>query len=78
MERGSRKRSSSARSEKKERAGERIGKKKKNGRILCDRPKPTAGSSANGRRRKKIAWWNVPEFNTKLRELRSSGLLRSE
>ena len=46
MERGSRKRSSSAGSEKMERdAG--IGK---NGRTLCDRPKPTVGCSANGRR----------------------------
>jgi hypothetical protein len=26
---------------------------KKNGGILCDRPKPTAGCSANGRRKKK-------------------------
>ena len=47
--RGSRKRSSSAGSEKMERDGDR----KKNGRIVCDRPKPTAGCSANGRRRTK-------------------------
>jgi hypothetical protein len=45
MERGSRKRSSSARSEKMERVGDR---QEKNGGILFDRPKPTAGCSANG------------------------------
>jgi hypothetical protein len=44
MER-SRKRSSSARSEKMERVGDRD-----NGEVLFDRPKPTAGCSANGRR----------------------------
>jgi hypothetical protein len=48
MERGSRKRSLSARSEKMERVGDR-----KNGRILFDRAKPTVGCSAKGRRRTK-------------------------
>jgi len=43
MERGSRKRSSSAGSEKLERVGGR------HGRTLFDRPKPTVGCSANGR-----------------------------
>jgi hypothetical protein len=47
MERRSRKRSSSARSEKMERVGD-IGK---NGGLLFDRPKPTAGCSANGERK---------------------------
>ena len=47
MERESRRRSSSAGSEKMDRVGD--GQKKK-GRILFDRPKPTAGCSANGRR----------------------------
>jgi hypothetical protein len=46
MERRGRKGSASARSEEMETAGE-IGK---NGRILFDRPKPTVGCSANGRR----------------------------
>jgi hypothetical protein len=45
MERGSRKRSSSARSEKMERVGDRY---EKNGGTLFDRPKPAAGCSANG------------------------------
>jgi len=45
--RGSRKRSSSAGSEKMERVGG------KNGRTLFDRPKPTVGCSANGRRRRR-------------------------
>ena len=49
MERRSRKRSSSAGREKMERFGDRQGK---NGEVLFDRPKPTAGCSANGRRRK--------------------------
>jgi hypothetical protein len=49
MERGSRKRSSSAGSEKMERVGDRYGK---NGRKLFDRPKPTVGCNANGRRRR--------------------------
>ena len=48
MERGSRKRSSSAGSEKMERVGAGL----KNGRILCDTPKSTAGCSASGRIRK--------------------------
>ena len=48
-ERGSRKRSSSAGSEKMERVVWQIGK---NGRTLFDRPKPTVGCSANGRRRR--------------------------
>ena len=48
MERGSRKRSSAG-SEKMKRVG---GRYEKNGRPLCDRPKPTVGCSANGRRRK--------------------------
>jgi len=48
--RGSRKRSSSAGSEKMERVG---GRQEKNGRTLFDRPKPTVGCSANGRRRRK-------------------------
>ena len=48
MERGSRKKSSSAGSEKME----KLVMDKKNGRILFDRPKPTAGCSANGRRKK--------------------------
>jgi hypothetical protein len=47
MERRSGKRSSSVGSEKTERAGDRIGT---NGEVLFDRPKPTAGCSANGRR----------------------------
>jgi hypothetical protein len=50
MERGSRKRSSSARSEKMER--ELV--TEKNGRMLFDRPKPTVGCSANGRRSEKL------------------------
>ena len=48
MERGSRKRSSSAGSEKME-SWWQIGK---NGRTLFDRPKPTVGCSANERRRR--------------------------
>ena len=44
-----RKRSSSAGSEKMERVVWQIGK---NGRTLFDRPKPTVGCSANGRRRR--------------------------
>jgi hypothetical protein len=44
--------SSSARSEKPERVGD-IGK---NGRILFDRPKPTTGCSANGRRRRNVTF----------------------
>ena len=47
MERGSRKRSSSAGGEKMERVG---GRQEKNGRMLFDKPKPTVGSSANGRK----------------------------
>jgi hypothetical protein len=47
MERRSRNRSSSAGSEMMERVGNKIGK---NGELLLDRPKPTAGCSANGRR----------------------------
>jgi len=47
MERGSRKKSSSAGSEKMERVG---GRQEKNGRTLFDRPKPTVGYGANGRR----------------------------
>jgi len=50
MERGSRKRSSSAGSEKMERVG---GRYEKNGRRVFDRPKPTMGCSANGRRRRR-------------------------
>jgi len=46
MERGSRKRTSSAGSENTERVGG-------NGRILLDRPKPPVGCSANGRRRRR-------------------------
>jgi hypothetical protein len=46
MERRSRKRSSSVGSEKMKRVGDR-----ENGEVLFDRPKPTAGCSANGRRR---------------------------
>ena len=46
MERRSRKRSSSSRSEKMERVSD---KEKKNGRTLFDRPKPTTGCRANGR-----------------------------
>jgi hypothetical protein len=49
MERGSRKRSSSARSEKMERVGDR--QEKMEG--YFDRPKPTAGCSANGEENKK-------------------------
>jgi hypothetical protein len=30
----------------------RVGDREKNGRILFDRPKPTAGCSVNGRRRR--------------------------
>jgi hypothetical protein len=52
MERGSRKRSSGARSEKMERVGDRWGK---NGGILFDRPKPTAGCRGNGEEEKKLA-----------------------
>ena len=48
MERGSRKRSSSAGSEKME-SWWHIGK---NGRTLFDRSKPTVGCSANGKRRR--------------------------
>jgi len=48
MERGSRKRSSSAGNEKMDRVCGRFGK---NGRTLFDGPKPTVGFSANGRRR---------------------------
>jgi hypothetical protein len=48
MERRGRKGSSSARSEEMERAGDRD---KKYGLIFFDRPKPTAGCSANGRRK---------------------------
>jgi len=48
MERGSRKRYSSAGSEKMKKSWWQIGK---NGRTLFDRPKPTVGCSANGRRR---------------------------
>jgi hypothetical protein len=48
MERRSRKRSSSAGSEKMERVGDR-----KNGEVLFDRPKPTTGCSANRRRRRR-------------------------
>jgi len=43
------KRSSSVGSEKMERAGDRL---VKNGEVLFDRPKPTAGCSSNGRRRR--------------------------
>jgi len=50
MERGSRKRSSSAGSEKMEKVRDGW---KKNGRILFDRPKPTVGCSVNGRRRRR-------------------------
>jgi hypothetical protein len=50
MERGSIKRYSSAGSEKMERVG---GRWEKNGRTLFDRPKPTVGCSANGRRRRR-------------------------
>jgi len=46
MERGSRRRSSSAGSEKIRESLWQIGK---NGRTLFDRPKPTVGCSANGR-----------------------------
>ena len=53
MERGSRERSSSAGSEKMERVGNG---QKKNGSILFDRPKPTAGCSANGIRR---SMWSI-------------------
>jgi len=49
MERGSRKRSSSAGNEKMERVG---GRWEKNGRTLFDRPKLTVGCSADGRRRR--------------------------
>ena len=45
MERGSRKRSSSA--------GESWWQIGKNGRTLFDRPKPKVGCSANGRRRRR-------------------------
>ena len=48
MERGSRKRSSSAGSEKMERVGGRV---EKNGSTLFDRPKSTVGCRVNGRRR---------------------------
>ena len=48
MERRSRKRSSSAGSEKME----RVGDTGKNREVLFKRPKPTAGCSANGRRRR--------------------------
>ena len=47
MERGSRKRSSSAKSEKMERVGDR---QEKIGTIFFDRPKLTAGCSVNRRR----------------------------
>ena len=50
MERGSRKRSLSAGSEKMERVGGRL---EKNGRTLFDRPKPTVGCSASGRTRRR-------------------------
>jgi len=50
MERGSRKRSSSAGSRKDGESWWQIGK---NGRILFDRPKPTVGCSDNGRRRRR-------------------------
>ena len=50
MEGGSRKRSSSAGIEKMKRVG---GRWEKNGRTLFDRPKPTEGCSANGRRRRR-------------------------
>ena len=57
--RGSRKRSSSARNEKMERAGDI----EKNGRILFDRPKPTVGCSANGRRSiVKDIVWGIPSM----------------
>jgi hypothetical protein len=49
MERGNTKRSLSAGSEKVERDCDR---QKKNGRALFNRPKPTVGCSANGRRRR--------------------------
>ena len=49
MERRNRKRSSSVGSEKMERVGKQIGQ---NGGTLFDRPKPTTGFSANGRRRR--------------------------
>jgi hypothetical protein len=49
MKKRSRKRSSSAGSEKKEIISDR---KEKNGEVIFDRPKPTAGCSANGRRRR--------------------------
>ena len=49
MERRGRKGFSSARSEEMARAGDRW---KKNGGILFDRPKHSAGCSANGRRRR--------------------------
>ena len=52
MERGSRKRSSSAGSEKME-SWWQIGK---NERTLFDRPKPTVGCSANGRRRRRFLY----------------------
>jgi len=48
MERGRIKRSSSAGSEKMEKVRDR-----KSGRMLFDRPKPTAGCNANGRRRRR-------------------------
>ena len=52
METGSRKRSSSAGSEKMERVG---GRQEENERTLFDRPKSTVGCSANGRRRRNKA-----------------------
>jgi hypothetical protein len=51
MERRNRKSSSSAGSDNIERVGDRQGK---NGEVLFDRLKPTAGCSPNGRRRSKM------------------------
>jgi len=59
MERGSRKRSSSAGSEKDGESWWQIGK---NGRTLFDRPKPTVGCSANGRRRRYFFRLLFPTF----------------
>jgi hypothetical protein len=55
LERGSRKRSSSSGSEKMERVGDR---QEKNGRRVFDRPKPTEGFRAIGRRREEPS--NLP------------------
>jgi hypothetical protein len=48
---------------------EKVGERwEKNGRIFFDRPKPTVGCSASGRRRKFISYRRRPKADRKLGE----------